>query len=755
MADSSQVKEITDKLEQGVKDLFASDAYAGYLKTMSRFHKYSTRNTLLIHMQHPGATLCNGYRGWQSKFGRSVKKGEKAIKILAPAPYTIKEEKEKLDPVTRLPVLDDNGMPVIEYSERQTARFKVVSVFDISSTTGKPLPTLVQDLTGNVEQYEAFMDALRAVSPLPIVFENLPSDTDGLCRFGREIAIREGMSEVQTVCAVIHELTHIKLHDLESLRLQDANAAPKDRRTEELEAEAVAFSVCAFFNIETDANSFGYIAEYSRGRELKELNSYLDTVRKTASELIDAIDGRFKEIAKERNIAFAVGEEQAEIAEPGLTTGSLYAKYCNIVADRAAAYAVSSATLLKTDEKEARRDCGQIVSRVLGDLLLEAGGHYPLYARYMDDPDFKARLEDYAFIRAYLEPSQKKEAESRLEHELHERLSELLPETAETKADGLDLSLPDPLTSAADRDAYGYTHDDMLPMSSLRAAELFDADHCIYLLYPDDTESMALDRNEIRDHDGLCGIEREDWERSPVRAAQLAVDANAEGNRESELLYSDGNRFGIYQIRDGIDGAQDYRFASMMELEEKGLPVDRANYALAYTAPFPERIEFLSDRYPVLNRIYEDFNINHPDDFTGRSVSNSDVIVLKYNGDISAHYVDSAGFKELDNNVFFGEEVQKTPAAGTESGRFENSRIAESSPPAPSVAELEADAKAGKTISILDLSKAVHAERGNNKDSGSAKPKPKLMEKLDEGKRKAARHGQTDAQKNKSMEARE
>ena len=1006
MADSSQVKEITDKLEQGVKDLFESDAYADYLKTMSRFHKYSTRNTLLIHMQKPDATVCCGFRSWQVKFGRSVNKGEKAIKILAPAPFTVKEEKEKLDPVTRLPVLDDNGMPVIEYTERQTTRFKVVNIFDVGQTSGKPLPSLVQDLTGNVEQYAAFMDALRDVSPLPIVFENLPSDTDGLCRFGREIAIREGMSEIQTVCAVIHELTHAKLHDLESLRLQDANATPKDCRTEELEAEALAFSVCTFFNIETDANSFGYIAEYCRGRELKELNAYLGTVRKTASELIDAIDGKFQEIAKERNIVFSVGEEQSELAEPISTTGSLYTKYCNVVAGRAAAYAVSSATLLYTDEVEGRRACDQIASRVVNDMLLESGEHYPLYTRYMDNPDFKARLEDYVFIRAYLEPSAKKEDKNRLGHELYEKLGELFPDFMDRKfsylrfesngleplslewvfgdrisvmhtyslngdlcydpmiefivnssaktlaatvfeqsipplyqyhdsegvgrsvdgngnsriehnlrgqisefsvqwfqniseqgfipvkatlwndggiddvdvsvtfdkdgnmvtpepekphkeyslgygflgngitvwnraeeqngdyatvahiatdrtvtfydkdmphevrkridtvanspdtwahgyapapenippriegataptsvfeavkrvfpeeptGTGLDMSLPDPLTSAADRDAYGYTYEDMLPVSNLRAVELFDTDHCIYLLYPDDTESMALDHNEILDYDGLCGIERMDWERSPVRAAQIAVAANAEGNRESELLYGDGNRFGIYQIRDGIEDVRDYRFASMMELEEKGLPIDRANYALAYTAPFPERIEFLSDRDPVLNRIYENFNINHPADYLGRSVSNSDVIVLKYNGDISAHYADSVGFKELDNYAFFGEDVLKTPIAGTDTGRFENGWIADMSapsPPVPSVAELEADARAGKTISILDLSKAVHTERGNKKDSDTTKPKPTLMEKLDEGKRRAARQGQADAQKNKAMEERE
>ena len=239
MPDTTQVKEITARLEQGVQNLFSSDQFTEYLKTMSRFHKYSTRNTVLIHMQRPDATLVAGYRSWETKFGRHVKKGEKAIKILAPVPFTKREEKEKLDPTTNQPILGEDGLPVVEYTERQLARFKVTHVFDAKQTDGKPLPTLVQDLTGNVEQYEAFMDALRAVSPLPIEFEPMDENQDGYCRYGEKIGIREGMSEIQTVCAVIHEITHAKLHDIESLRLMDETAEPKDRRTEEIEAEAI------------------------------------------------------------------------------------------------------------------------------------------------------------------------------------------------------------------------------------------------------------------------------------------------------------------------------------------------------------------------------------------------------------------------------------------------------------------------------------------------------------------------------------
>jgi hypothetical protein len=323
------------------------------------------------------------------------------------------------------------------------------------------------------------------------------------------------------------------------------------------------------------------------------------------------------------------------------------------------------------------------------------------------------------------------------------------PEKPETpKPATLDMSLPDPLWTVAEMFEYGYTESDMYPLSVGRAVELFDADHPIYLLYCDNTEALAIDRDEIItfSSDGFCGITHADWQASPVRAAQMAIAANAVGKREADLLYGDGNRFGIYQIKDGIDGARDFRFAPMKELEAHGLAVDSANYALVYTAPFSEKVESLSDRYPVLNKIYQDFNINQPADYAARSVSVSDVIVLKCNGDISSHFVDSIGFKELTG--FLAEEshreAMKREAARTdptfsqlgkssEVERFESDRImgiTVSSPPAPTVAELEADVKAGKSISLMDLSKAMKAENRQPVSKG----KPSLLGRLDEAK---------------------
>jgi hypothetical protein len=305
----NSVKEITAKLEQGVKELFNSEKYAEYLRCMSRFHNYSSRNVMLIYAQNPRATRLAGFHAWRKNFNRGVKKGEHGIKILAPVPFSETKEFEKLDPVTKQPVLDENGQPVMETLMRMGASFKPVTIFDISQTEGDPLPELVETLTGGVERYELFMDALKAVSPLPIVFEDLPEDTDGVCRFGKEIAIRSGMSQAQTVSAAIHEIAHAKVHDRE-LNPENANDS---RREKEVTAESISYCVAQAFGIETGANSFGYVGEWLSGKEMKELNASLDIIRKTASELIESIDENYRALAKERGIDLtAKAEPEAE-----------------------------------------------------------------------------------------------------------------------------------------------------------------------------------------------------------------------------------------------------------------------------------------------------------------------------------------------------------------------------------------------------------------------------------------------------------
>ena len=305
--EKQKVQEITEKLEQGIKELFESEKYKTYLNTMSKFHNYSFNNTMLIAMQKPDATLVAGFKAWQKNFDRHVKKGEKGIRILAPAPYKIKEEQEKLDPVTGEIVLDKNGMPITEEVEIKIPAFRVVPVFDVSQTDGKELPDIgVNELSGSVEDYEDFMQALTEVSPVPITYEDIEGEAKGYFHTtDHRIAIQEGMSQSQTIKTAIHEVAHAKLHDRE--RNQDIDAVlDKDRNTKEVEAESVAYTVCQHFGIDTSDYSFGYIARWSSDRDMKELKSSLDTIRKTTSELITGIEDRLAELQKDR----AVEQEQ-------------------------------------------------------------------------------------------------------------------------------------------------------------------------------------------------------------------------------------------------------------------------------------------------------------------------------------------------------------------------------------------------------------------------------------------------------------
>ena len=299
---AQQVREITDKLEQGIKELFESEKFKEYLTTMSKFYNYSFNNTLLIAMQKPDATLIAGYTSWQRNFDRHVMKGEKGIKILAPAPYKTQEEREKIDPATQKPVLDADGKPVTETVEVMRPAFKVVSVFDVSQTDGKELPDIaVDELTGSVENYAAFFEALKQESPVPISFEDIPGGAKGYFSHAENrIAIQKGMSEIQTVKTAIHEIAHAKLHAINP----DEKLAPeerKDRHTKEVEAESVAYTVCQRYGIETSDYSFGYIAGWSSDKDTKELKGSLETIRSTAAEMIESIDAKLKVLLAEKS----------------------------------------------------------------------------------------------------------------------------------------------------------------------------------------------------------------------------------------------------------------------------------------------------------------------------------------------------------------------------------------------------------------------------------------------------------------------
>ena len=297
-----RLKEITARIEQGVKEVFTSGKYADYLRTMSRFTHYSTNNRILIYSQNPKASHVAGYQAWQNKFERHVIKGAKGITIIAPTPYKKKIEEEKLDPDTKLPMLDDNGDVITEEKEIKIPMFKPVTVFDISQTDGKPLPVLAETLVGNVQNYDVFMEAVKRSSPVPIVIEPMQENMDGYFSLSEQnIHLREGMSEVQTVCAAIHEITHAKLHN------SDAEEQ-KSHKTEEIEAESVAYAVCAYYGIETDANSFGYIANYTQGKSINDLKNSLDLIGRTADGIISDIDRHYTDLMNEREAKINVDE---------------------------------------------------------------------------------------------------------------------------------------------------------------------------------------------------------------------------------------------------------------------------------------------------------------------------------------------------------------------------------------------------------------------------------------------------------------
>ena len=311
-----RLQQITAGIEQGIKELFESEKYMRYLSVMSRFHRYSVNNTMLIYMQKPDATLVAGYNKWKNQFERHVKRGEHGITIIAPTPFKKKIEEQKLDPDTKAPILDAEGKAVMEEREVEIPMFRPVKVFDVSQTDGKPLPELASTLSGNVQNYEAFMEALRRSAPVPLSVEPMAANMDGYFSPDQQrIAIRAGMSEVQTVSAAVHEIAHSKLHNYakaqeEAVRAGDKEPPKKkDRNTEEVEAESISYAVCQYYGIQTGENSFGYIANWSQGKELPELRASLETINKAAGELIADIDRHYKVICKERGIDLTAAPE--------------------------------------------------------------------------------------------------------------------------------------------------------------------------------------------------------------------------------------------------------------------------------------------------------------------------------------------------------------------------------------------------------------------------------------------------------------
>lgn len=685
--EKQKVQEITDKLEEGLKELFESKKYKTYLSTMSKFHNYSFNNTLLIAMQKPEATLVAGYKAWQKNFERHVNKGEKAIRILAPAPYKIKEERDKLDPVTGEMMFDENGMPQKEQVEVTIPAFRAVSVFDVSQTDGKPIPELeAQELLSTVEGYEDFVQALMNVAPVPIGFEDIPGDSKGYYHTEeKRIAVQENMSESQTLKTMVHEVAHSMLHNKEINRDDLMEAPAKDRNTKEVEAESVAYTVCQHFGIDTSDYSFGYIAGWSSGKDMKELKSSLDTIRKTASELITGIEGALRELQLNR----AMEQEQSKecillIQNEDLTEFSLV----NVRGmDRQEL--VATLSNMSEDDKlsiQAYLESKGAWTTELGNEKSREFEEYHLDVRYNLDTDeiidVKAKIaEQIDSNLSVMEQAEQLinqlEAEKTIftsdernlivnyayklddmnkTRDLAEKLAYQL-EYAQQDV-GLTIidaqteieSLPDLMIGLSEMREYGYTWNEMLPLTQEKALELFVHDLPVYLLHNDGSETTVEDRKQITEHDGIFGIEKGDWENERKLRSMQAELSDNQINKEAQLLYGSSDKYGIYQLKHNPE-LNHLRFEGTESLKRMGITKDNfdaikpENYELIYVGELSELQE--QTQGETLEVIYEKFNIDHPEDYRGHSLSVSDIVILHQNGGNSAHFVDSFGFTRL------------------------------------------------------------------------------------------------------------
>ena len=644
--EKQKVQEITDKLEEGLKELFESEKYKTYLSTMSKFHNYSFNNTLLIAMQKPEATLVAGYKAWQKNFERHVNKGEKAIRILAPAPYKIKEERDKLDPVTGEMMFDENGMPQKEQVEVTIPAFRAVSVFDVSQTDGKPIPELeAQELLSTVEGYEDFVQALMNVAPVPIGFEDIPGDSKGYFHTEeKRIAVQENMSESQTLKTMVHEVAHSMLHNKEINRDDLIEEPAKDRNTKEVEAESVAYTVCQHFGIDTSDYSFGYIAGWSSGKDMKELKSSLDTIRKTASELITGIEGALRELQLNREME----QEQSKecillIQNEDLTEFSLVN-----VRGMDTQELVAALTNMNEDDKLSIQ------------AYLESKGAWTTELGNEKSREFE---EYHLDVRYNLDTDEIIDVKAKIAEQIDNNLSVM--EQAEIDA------LPDPMIGLSEMREYGYTWNEMLPLTQEKALELFDHDLPVYLLHNDGSETTVDDRKQIMEHEGIFGIEKGDWENERKLRSMQAELSDNQINKEAQLLYGSSDKYGIYQLKHNPE-LNHLRFEGTESLKRMGITKDNfdvikpENYELIYVGELSELQE--QTQGETLEAIYEQFNIAHPEDYRGHSLSVSDIVVLHQNGKNSAHFVDSFGFTRLPDFMQTLEGVKEQEAEIDTSG---------------------------------------------------------------------------------------
>ena len=828
---AEKLKEITDRLEQGIMELFDSERYKEYLRVMSKFHNYSFNNTLLIAMQKPDASLIAGFTAWKNQFQRNVKKGEKGIKIIAPSPFKIKQETEKIDPQTQKPVIDRDGKPVTEEKEITIPAYKVVSVFDVSQTEGKELPDIAVDaLTGDVEQYSDFFAALEKTSPVPIGFEKIEGGAHGYYHLeDKRIALDEGMSELQTLKTAIHEIVHAKLHDIDLNAPKDEQQPRVDRRTREVEAESVAYTVCQHYGLDTSDYSFGYVAGWSSGRELAELKSSLETIRSAAADIINSIDGHIAELQKQHEAEKAATDlaaaQEAQSEKP-LTD----------LQKKAAAIA-EKYEALSTQEKIG------VIAQAFGGT---AGGieTSPCTGKWRGTSDISIRFDNGAslFLGNRLTPKAKTAAVQRelvnaallrynpeiVSAAKEAALASLMEREAKDNAIAAQKGLK-PYTllnvefnNGADSQSSGYmgwyyvtlavdgnicshietglnydiadgkvsaepTREKYFAAGALKDSEVdyvfnnvgFSSTSGLYALPVSDavlqraektlaerTQAQAAQRTEkdviytmhtnprsesLADRSFLQAYEQQPdgkaipgdllFVGTPEKCRELLQSLNAGELTQGEVkaLYAkaqepDRDTFSIYQLKRG-DETRDLRFEPYDRLTAAGHTVDPANYDLIYSAPLAPGTS--------LEAIFTRFNIDHPKDFKGHSLSVSDVVVLHQNGQDTAHYVDSIGYRQTpeflqpQNYLKHVEDIVEQ-----NDNNFDG--IINNTPQTPTVGELEQKAKAGEPISLIDLANAIHADKERGKEE-----KPSIRAQLRAAKEQTA---QRKAQRSKTQD---
>ena len=790
-----RLQQITAGIEQGIKELFESEKYMRYLSVMSRFHRYSVNNTMLIYMQKPDATLVAGYNKWKNQFERHVKKGEHGITIIAPTPFKKKIEEQKLDPDTKAPILDAEGKAVMEEREVEIPMFRPVKVFDVSQTDGKPLPELASSLSGNVQNYEAFMEALRRSAPVPLSVEPMAANMDGYFSPDQQrIAIRAGMSEVQTVSAAVHEIAHSKLHNYAKAQEEAARAGDKeppkkkDRNTEEVEAESISYAVCQYYGIQTGENSFGYIANWSQGKELPELRASLETINKAAGELIADIDRHYRVICKERGIDLAAQSEQTVPQQEAASEAEV-----PMQAPARHAYKLHS-----NFERTSPADSTYIQEYTVADDLSLIPGEVLYAGTYDECVKLHNALQDGSMTAEQVKAQAQTEKLYELDGRLYLHIQSCdtgwdytLYDAANMKQlDGGQLDAPElPLSTAAlkicEMHGMGGQSIRYAPLSmieTLQEASTQQVQAAAQAAAPEvtqlpDAPEQTLDEYPMPDpaltQDDLekCGYLDGDLlplskERAyELMAQDLTVYMVQQGENPAMAFdtadldahdgifavtreeWEDSPSFDA-QVMDRMDHQQEREQAflnhkgdcyaiyqvkhtdELRDIRYEGLEwvksIGRTVQRDNYDLVYTAPLTPGDLKGSVLDNLEYRFNNEHPADYRHPSMSVSDIVAIKQDGKVSCHYCDSFGFQQIPG--FLPDNPLKSAEMTVEDDYGMIDGVINNGTKEPTVAQLEQQARSGQPISLIDLAAAAHREDRDKKksvmDQLKSQPKP-------------------------------